>query len=376
MSEATVPTDTPSGAPERRPDPAVVDHVDDLTPAWFDAVLGTAGTPSAVRSVTTEPVGTGQMAATVRARLTLEDGRERTVVVKYARGDLQSPMAGMAYAKEVAFYVELGDRVAVRTPECLYAAITEGAPRFVLVLEDLAGARQGDQIAGCPVDHAEAALVNLAGLHGPTWGDAELAERDWLGRDDAVNADFMAPVLEMAADAFAERFAAELDPSEAAVLDAARELLAEWMFDHGERVAVLHGDYRLDNLLFPVDDPAGVAAVDWQTASVGPPGRDVAFFLSTCLEVEDRRRHEHGLVAAYHRALAAHDVSGYSLDECFADYRLGLLHGPLIILLGRLTAGVTERGDEMFRAMWRRSTAAIDDLGGLDLVRAHLARGR
>ena len=376
MSEAAVPIETPSAAPQGRPEPAVVDHVDELTPAWFDAVLGTAGTAAAVRSVTTEPVGTGQMAATVRARLTLDDGGERTVVVKYARADLQSPMAGMAYAKEVAFYTELGDRVAVRTPECLYAAITEGAPRFVLVLEDLAGARQGDQIAGCPVEHAEAALVNLAGLHGPTWGDVELADKAWLGRDDAITAEFMAPVLAAAADAFAERFAAELDPPEAAVLEAARELLAEWMFDDGDPVAVLHGDYRLDNLLFPVDDPAGVAAVDWQTASVGPPGRDVAFFLSTCLEVEDRRRHERDLVAAYHAALAAYGVSGYSLDECFADYRLGLLHGPLIILLGRLTAGVTERGDEMFRAMWRRSTAAIDDLGGLDLVRAHLARGR
>ena len=376
MSEATVPTDAPSGGvPDRRPEPAVVDHVEQLTPAWFDVVLGTAGTASAVRSVTTEPVGTGQMAATVRARLALGDGRERTVVVKYARGDLESPMAAMAYAKEVAFYVELGHRVAVRTPEGHYAAITAGAPRFVLVLEDLAGARQGDQIAGCPIDHAEAALVNLAGLHGPTWGDAELAARSWLGRDDAITAEFMDPVLGMAADAFAERFAAELDPAEAAVLEAARELLAEWMFDDGERVAVLHGDYRLDNLLFPVDDPAGVAAVDWQTASMGPPGRDVAFFLSTCLEVEDRRRHERDLIAAYHRALTAH-VSGYSLDDCFDDYRLGMLHGPLIILLGRLTAGVTERGDEMFRAMWRRSTAAIGDLGALDLVRTHLARGR
>jgi hypothetical protein len=34
---------------------------------------------------------------------------------------------------------------------------------------------------------------------------------------------------------------------------------------------------------------------------------------------------------------------------------------------------VTERGDEMFRAMWRRSATAIDDLGTLDLVRARIA---
>jgi len=51
-----------------------------------------------------------------------------------------------------------------------------------------------------------------------------------------------------------------------------------------------------------------------------------------------------------------------------------MLHGPLIILLGRFTAGVTDRGDEMFRVMWRRSAAAIHDLGTIDLVRARLGR--
>jgi hypothetical protein len=357
------------------PDPAVVDDVDQLTPAWFDAVLGTAGT-AAVRAVATEPVGTGQMASTVRARLDLGDGDRRTVVVKYARRDVQSAMAGMAYAKEVAFYTELGDRVAVRTPACLYAAIAADEPRFVLVLEDMGDARPGDQIAGCPVDAAEAALVNLAGLHGPTWCDADLGARGWLGRDSVLTAEFMAPVLGAAADAFAERFGGELDANEAAVLDASRELLADWMFDDGDRFAVVHGDYRLDNLLFDVADPARVTAVDWQTTAAGPPGRDVAFFLGTCLDVDDRRRHERDLVAAYHRALSAYGVGGYTIDECMADYRLGMLHAPLIILLGRLTAGVTERGDEMFRVMWRRSVAAIDDLGTLDVVRSRLGRSR
>lgn len=366
---------TASADRRAQPDPAVVDDVRQLTPAWFDTVLGTTGTRSAIRSVSTEPVGTGQMASTVRAHLELGDGTDRTVIVKYARTDVESALASMAYAKEVAFYAELGDRVAVRTPDCLYAAIAEGAPRFVLVLEDLSDARQGDQIAGCPVDHAEAALVNLAGLHGPTWCDAGLASSSsWLGSDPAITPEFMAPVLGVAADAFAERFAAELDPTEARVLEGARELLPGWMFDRGDRFAVVHGDYRLDNLLFPAGDPARVAAVDWQTAALGPPGRDVAYFLSTCLEVDDRRRHERDLIAAYHRALGDHDVAGYPFDECIADYRLGMLHGPLIILLGRLTAGVSERGDEMFRAMWRRSAAAIDDLGTLDLVRSSAAR--
>ena len=365
-------------APGTRPDPAVVDDTEQLTPQWFDAVLGTAGTASSVRSVTTEPVGTGQMAATVRAHLELGGGTERTVVVKYARADVESAMAAMAYAKEVAFYAELAERVSTRTPSCLYAAIAEGAPRFVLVLEDLADARQGDQIAGCSVAHAEAAVTNLAGLHGPTWCDETLRARPWLGGDttDVITADFMAPVIAMAADGFAERFAAELEPAEAAVLEASRSLLPVWMFERGERFAVLHGDYRLDNLLFPDGDPGRVAAVDWQTTALGPPGRDLAYFLETCLPVEDRRRHERALVGTYHAALVDHAaVSGYDLDACWDDYVDGLLHGPLIILLGRLTAGVTERGDEMFRAMWQRSTAAIDDHGTLARVRARVEGG-
>jgi hypothetical protein len=372
MTDTVTTTSAPGGA---RPEPAVVDDTGQMTPEWFDAVLGTTGTAAAVRAVTTEPVGTGQMAATVRAHLELADGTARTVVVKYARPDVQSPMAAMAYGKEVAFYAELGDRVAARTPGCLYAAVTEGAPRFVLVLEDIAEAQQGDQIGGCPIDHAEAAIVNLAGLHGPTWGDAALAERPWLGGGDAdalITGDFMIPVIGAAADAFAERFAAELDPVEADLLEASRELLPAWMFEKGDRFAVIHGDYRLDNLLFPDVGPSGVAVVDWQTAAVGPPLRDLAYFVETSLTVEDRRASERDLLATYHRALSDHGVTGYDLDACWDDYVDGLMHGPLIILLGRLTATVTERGDEMFRVMWRRSAAAIEDHGTIARVRARV----
>lgn len=370
MTDATTSTRTPEGSGPR---PAVVDDPAQLTPAWFDAVLGGPASPAVV-SATTEPVGTGQMASTVRARLAFDDGREHTVVVKFGRPDVESSLAAMAYAKEVAFYRELGERVAARTPRCLYAAQDEGSTRFVLVLEDMADVVQGDQIAGCPVGHAEAAVVNLAGLHGPTWCDDDLARSSWLGADGVITGDFMVPVIEMAADGFAERFAAELDPNEAEVLAASRELLAHWMFERGDRFAVVHGDYRLDNLLFPVGDPAGVSAVDWQTTALGPPGRDLAYFLSTCLEVDDRRAHERALVTAYHLALGDHGVTGYAADECWSDYVDGMLHGPLIILLGRLTAGVTERGDEMFRIMWRRSSAAIDDLGTLSKVRERLGR--
>jgi Ecdysteroid kinase-like family len=355
--------------------PGVVDAADQLTPEWFDAVLGTAGTSSAIRRVTTEPVGTGQMATTARVRLELGDGTDRTLIAKYGRSDVAPQLAGVAYAKEVAFYSELGHRIAARTPECLYAVMAEGAaPRFVLVLEDLADAQQGDQIEGCTPEQAAAAVVNLAGLHGPTWCDEELAAAPWLsGGDASAVSALLAPFLAMAADVFAERFEPDLDEGERAVLADARELIVPWLPIRGARFAVTHGDYRLDNLLFPPDDPAGVAAVDWQTTALGPPGRDLAYFLSTCLSVEDRRRHEADLVATYHQALGDHDVTGYPLEECWEDYRLGMLHAPFIIILSQVTVTSTPRGDAMFRAMWQRAAAAIQDLDSAALVRERIA---
>jgi hypothetical protein len=358
------------------PSPAVVERLEQLTPAWFDAVLGGgsggAGGPGAVERVVVEPVGTGQMALTLRVQVERTSGAATHLITKLARSDVaQGPLARSAYAKEIAFYTELAARLAVRTPRCHYAAIADDASSFTLVLDDLRGARPGDQIDGCSLAQAEAALANLAGLHGPTWCDADLAARPWLAGDPALTADVLAPVLDLAADQFAERFAGELTALERAVLDASRRVLAPWMVAPADVFSVVHADYRLDNLLFPHDDPVAVAAVDWQTVGVAPPGRDLAYFLGTCLAVAARRRHEDRLVAAYHRALGEHgvDIAGrYPLDRCVDDYRRGMLHGPLIILLGRLTATVTERGDEMFLAMWRRCAAAIADLGTLDVV--------
>ncbi|MEZ5258269.1 MAG: aminoglycoside phosphotransferase family protein [Ilumatobacteraceae bacterium] len=57
-------------------------------------------------------------------------------------------------------------------------------------------------------------------------------------------------------------------------------------------LTVVHGDYRLDNLLFgPPGSATPLAVVDWQTVSYGSPMNDVAYFLGAGLQIEDRREH-------------------------------------------------------------------------------------
>ena len=140
-------------------------------------------------------------------------------------------------------------------------------------------------------------------------------------------------------------------------------LVTPWLLWAPDRFALLHGDYRLDNLLFDGDR---VAVVDWQTLGVGLAGRDLAYFTGTSLEPELRAEVEHDLVADYHRALQEQGVSDYDLETCWQDYRLGMIQVPLISALGCAFSIETERGDDMMAAMLRRGCQAIRDLGTLD----------
>ena len=53
---------------------------------------------------------------------------------------------------------------------------------FVLLMEDLAPAEQGNQLTGCSTDQARTAVLELAKLHGPRWGDTTLYDVEWLSR--------------------------------------------------------------------------------------------------------------------------------------------------------------------------------------------------
>jgi len=358
-------TGTPAG-------PDVIDRPELLTADWVTAALAAAGTPVELSAIEVEPVGTGQMG--VSARITLSHTRAgrgpATIVAKFPAPDpaVRSLAAG-AYRSELDFYRMLQPTVAVATPTHLYSATNEDCSDFVLVMSDLAPAVQGDQLAGCGEAAARSALVNLAGLHGPRWCDPALEQLGFLDVSDEGIA-MLETIYGEATERFVELYGDRLGPDDPAVLRDVAAAIGDWLRHTPDRSSILHGDYRLDNLMF--DDRPGadrpVVAVDWQTVGVGLPGRDVAYFLETSLVPDDRRRLEDGLLAAYHAALVAHGVFDHPLDECRDDYRYGAVQGPLVTVLGAAYSQRTDRGDDMFVAMATRSCEAIRDLGTLDLV--------
>ena len=352
---------------------AVVDRPELITPEWLTAALRSAGHDVTITAVTHSAVGTGHMGASYRCEVTYDGeahGLPDSFVAKLPAPDenRRSMVAGI-YRTEVSFYRELAPTVTVRTPECFHSGISDDACEFVLLLEDLAPAVQGNQIAGCTADEARAGAINLAGLHGPRWCDPTLSALKWMSTIDAEGAEMVSMITASATETFIDNYAGRLAPDDVDLLRTLPPLLGGWILARSERFAPLHGDYRLDNLMFgSAGDP--VAAVDWQTITLGLPGRDLAYFLSTSLDPETRRAQERERVGDYHAALVDQGVTGHSAEECFDDYRFGMLQGPLITIVGAAYGERTDRGDEMFLAMAARSCQAIRDLGTIDLVAA------
>jgi Phosphotransferase enzyme family len=347
----------------------VADHPGDLTAEWLTRALRRTEPDTVVRAVEREAIGTGQMGASFRLHLD-GDRVPPTLVAKIAAGDRAArERVAPGFRKEVGFYTVFRERVAVRTPRCWYAAISDDFSSFVLLLDDLAPASPGVQADGCTVARAADAVQNLAGLPAPVWNDASLFDHaDWLTPMTEAGSAFLGDVLVGATEQFLDRYATEL-ADDAETLRTAAALTARWGTAGADAFALVHGDYRLDNLMFPAHGP-GVTALDWQSLTIGPPARDLAYFLTTSLVVEDRRAHERDLVQAYVDALVASGIEDYGFEQCFDAYRLGVLQGPMITVLGCMyaTAERTARADGMFLAMATRSCAALRDLDSFALL--------
>jgi aminoglycoside/choline kinase family phosphotransferase len=343
----------------------------DVTPSWLGSVLGTE-----VGEVDISPIGTGQTGATYRVSATYATDGDlpATFAIKLpAQDDAVRARVALGYLSEVEFYTAVAEKVRIPVPQCFHSDITDDGADFVLLLADMAPAVQGDQIAGCSGQEARLAVEALAGLHGPSWCDPVWLDLPTIVMPkpgDEAAAKGLGDVSKMAADITIEKLGDRMSAEDRETLSAAMGLVTPWLLAEPKRFALMHGDYRLDNMLFD-PDRSRVTVVDWQTMGVGLPARDLAYFTATSLAPEVRSEIEQDVVRRYHEALLGYGVKDYDADTCWCDYRLGVIQAPLISGLGFAFAASTERGDEMMLTMFHRSCHAIRELGTLDLISSY-----
>ena len=137
----------------------IADMPEDLTPSWLTGALTVSRVLDGARvvNVTFHPIGTGQMCDCVRLDVDYDRPTDapRSIVAKLPAADETSRATAKAlhsYETEVRFYQQLAAELPIRTPHAYYAEIDVESASFVLLLEDLAPARQGDQLRGCSVE--------------------------------------------------------------------------------------------------------------------------------------------------------------------------------------------------------------------------------
>lgn len=279
------------------------------------------------------------------------------------------------YQRENAFFTFAAAETPMRIPRCYYLHGDPSTETFALLLEDFATMRPGNQLASCSIDEARLAMEAAAGLHARWWnnprlqdfaawlpgaGDPyflflEMAFRQAIPSFDAIYGHLIAPEVRELVDTFAENY---------------QRLVAGLATDV---VTMVHGDYRLDNMLFgerPEDPP--LAVIDWQLPFRSIPQWDIAYFLAGNFDPDVRRANQVDLIRAYHEALCRNGVTGYTFDDAWRDYRKAAL-----VLIGYMVTGaadvdpetLNDRGRELMDRMFSRYAEAVLDLDSAEFMR-------
>lgn len=338
--------------------------------AWLSRALQSSGVEAEVADFTAAPVGSGQIGDSIRFELTYARGAgPATVVGKFPSADPDSFNTGVMlgnYTREVMFYRHLAGSALIRTPHCLLADVEPATGEFVLLMEDLAPAQQGDQLRGVSLNEAERVIDEAAKLHASHWEDETLDDLPWVSGSRAAPPSAASPELVQGLwEAFVDRYKDRLRPEWidiGARLSTRYPVLGE--LHRGPR-CLTHNDFRPDNMMF---GPAAVTTLDWQSFAFGSGAQDVAYFLAGGLGPELRRQHELRLLDRYLAGLRAHGVEGYSRDDLVGDYGRG---GFLLFLTAFFAAMVvkrTERGDAMFIQMLGGASQHILDHDALAVL--------
>ncbi|HJQ59397.1 MAG TPA: phosphotransferase [Vineibacter sp.] len=349
---------------------------EELTADWLTQALRASGTGDqvTVASFDYAPIaaGAGFLGRLGRVQPRYAgDAQEapRSLIAKQPTADARSRQLATIfrfYEREVRFYQELAPRAGIRVPRAYFGGFDPASGDFILLLEDLAPAEVGDQLRACTAEQARIALDGIADVHAAWWRHPDLDALGWMPVVNDPLHHFAEMAYQQCWTPFVDFMGADLPADLRRTGERLGSQVVRMLHAMAERPRTLvHGDYRADNLFF-AGRQGGVelAAIDWQVSFRGCGTFDVAYFLSGNVTPDVRRAHERDWLRAYHARLLRGGADGYSFDDCWWDYRFGVLYCLVyaVIVIGTLDP-TNARGVALFRDTTGRLATAIAELG-------------
>jgi len=357
---------------------------DEITTAWLTETL--AHDATVVSFVASSP-GSGVGFSGITTKLTLEwdvddASLPREIVAKFPTDLAHRGLTEQegAYEREIWFYEGMGNDMPTRIPTCHYATMDPGvaeekrrrtsarmnrtpAPiarfiakrvnrfiratdrRYVLLIEYVPGARITKLDEPVPGADLRRILDALAEMHARYWDDPRLETDPCTSYNTASqNFKFLQAGYRLWADDFFARTPG-LDVRHRVVTDWADENLDQLLDRLDQRITLLHGDARSENMLF-LDD-GELVMIDFGAVSSGPPGWDVAYALSAAIEPgPEARQTLEEMVDVYHQSLTGFGVSDHSIETLRRDVDLAMCFlGHRQVLAAAVVEGGYETGN-------------------------------
>ena len=140
----------------------------------------------------------------------------------------------------------------------------------------------------------------------------------------------------------------------------AMENLIEWLpknIPAGDETTIVHGDYRMDNVMFHPTEPKILAVLDWELSTLGHPLADFSYHCMTWRLTQGQFRGMHGVdfaalgipteeqyVNAYCKRTARSGIPNWDFYMAYNMFRLaGILQG----IMGRVKDGTAASAHAM-----------------------------
>lgn len=285
-------------------------------------------------------------------RVTLSgDNLPPSIVIKFAATDARAELAAKyrSYDKESHFYRELALETGLKTPHCYY----NSNDSFLLALEDLGDANQLDVTVGATREQTLQMARLIARLHARFWASTRSDLDPLMFAFEAAAEDMTGFVSQILMQQ--PRGRTEEETANRAIgfmRHYAQTSLNYLPLFTNQPQTLAHMDLRSDNLRLKDGVPV---IFDWGDYCLSPPGFDLAYFMTTSVSTDNRRRWEVDYLSEYLTALNQAGVA-YDYPAVFDSYRLAIPPGYY------LPALILSRGNIPYgKLLADRSLSALDD---------------